>query len=181
MIDTTKQDFISLSEASRLYGFSHGYLKILIHRGKLPAFKKGRNWFVLKEVIDKYLGSYPKKDALLPPKSEFNSETDIFQKIASNFSSDIVKELKELRDIIKKASESKQESKIALNYFKNRLISNLFARIDNLEKALVLDAPESDEEVFVERDFYSQFIVIENRLSIIETTLKEQNKIINNG
>ena len=93
------KDLISLSEASRLYGFSHGYLKILIHRGKLEAFKNGRNWFTTKECLHTYFHLNNKKNTVskLEPVNQNQSvfkdfEIDVFQKIAASFSSDIVKE-----------------------------------------------------------------------------------------
>ncbi len=187
---------ISLNEASRLYGFSHGYLKILIHRGKLEAFKKGRNWFTTKECLDKYLNSHPKSEVRLrdPLKSDFNVdltskiknlEIDVFKKIASNFSSDIVKELKELRYAIK-VSESKLEPKTIMNYFKNSLVSGLLARIDTIEEALIIDTLLGKEtsqfaagkRIPANEISTNQFVLIEKRLSIIEAALKEQNEII---
>ena len=188
------KDFISLNEASQLYGFSHGYLKILIHRGKLYAVKKGRNWFTTKEYLDKYLNSHPKSEVRLrdPRKSDFgadlkNSRVDLFQKLASNFSSDIVKELKELRYTIN-ASKSELEWKTILNYFKNSLVSGLLARIDTIEEVLVIDALEHVKEISqcvegkgipLGEISTSWFTLIEKRLSIIETALKKQNEIIN--
>ncbi len=125
--------FISLSEASRLCGLSHGYLKILIHRGKLQAFKKGRNWFTTKECLSKYLDSHPKID--ITSKVTRVSEIDVFKKIASSFSSDIVKELQELREAIKPPAMTAEKLKViyvdpvkvnySWNYLKTYVVSGL--------------------------------------------------------
>src|SRR5258706_6917540 len=75
---------ITLAEAAELTPYSQEYVSLLARRGKLLAWKRGRNWFTTKEVVADYLArqakgaeeAYEKKamfslgakpEALLPP------------------------------------------------------------------------------------------------------------------
>lgn len=50
-------DLIPLSEASRQYGFKRGYLRLLAVRGRLKAFKIGRDWFTSTADVEDYIKS----------------------------------------------------------------------------------------------------------------------------
>jgi len=53
-------EYISLAEASKDCPYSQEYLSLLARRGKIEAVKLGRNWFIKKEAIKKYVQSKKK-------------------------------------------------------------------------------------------------------------------------
>lgn len=48
-------EVLSLKEASRLTPYSQEYLSLLARRGAIGAFKKGRNWYIMKRDLERYL------------------------------------------------------------------------------------------------------------------------------
>ena len=50
-------DFISLAEAAKGTPYSQEYLSLLARKGRIEALKLGRNWFIKKEAIDRYIKS----------------------------------------------------------------------------------------------------------------------------
>lgn len=50
-------EFISLEDASKGTPYSQEYLSLLARRGKIEAHKLGRNWFIKKEAIKRYMES----------------------------------------------------------------------------------------------------------------------------
>jgi hypothetical protein len=46
---------ISLSEASKIYGYHSDYLSSLIRKGEIKGKKVGGNWFTTKEAVNDYL------------------------------------------------------------------------------------------------------------------------------
>ncbi len=63
-------EFISLEQASKGTPYSQEYLSLLARKGKIEAHKIGRNWFIKKVALDKYIES--KKNRL---------DEDISQKV----------------------------------------------------------------------------------------------------
>ncbi|MBL7167889.1 Fic family protein [Candidatus Bathyarchaeota archaeon] len=51
---------LTLTEASRLVPYSQEYLSLLARRGALGAFKKGRNWVISREDLERYIQSVKK-------------------------------------------------------------------------------------------------------------------------
>ena len=51
---------MTLAEASRLVPYSQEYLSLLARRGALGAFKKGRNWVISREDLERYIQSVKK-------------------------------------------------------------------------------------------------------------------------
>lgn len=45
---------VGLAEAAELLGVDHSTLRAQVHRGRLRAFKVGRDWLVTDEEIDRY-------------------------------------------------------------------------------------------------------------------------------
>ena len=45
---------LGLAEAAELLGVDHSTLRAQVHRGRLRAFKVGRDWLVTDEEIDRY-------------------------------------------------------------------------------------------------------------------------------
>ena len=56
-----KSDFISLSEAAKLTGYTPEYLNSLSRKGKFQAKKIGRNWYTKNEWVEAFLKSSPKE------------------------------------------------------------------------------------------------------------------------
>jgi len=54
-------ELLSLAEASELVPYSQEYLSLLARKGALGAFKKGRNWYISRENLDKYVQSVQDK------------------------------------------------------------------------------------------------------------------------
>ena len=48
-------EVLSLREASRQTPYSQEYLSLLARRGAIGAFKKGRNWYITKRDLERYL------------------------------------------------------------------------------------------------------------------------------
>lgn len=61
-LDTFKRDseYISLAEAAEGSPYSQEYLSLLARKGRLESIKLGRNWFVKKEAIKRYIKSKKK-------------------------------------------------------------------------------------------------------------------------
>jgi excisionase family DNA binding protein len=51
------EDLLSLAEAAKLTPYSQEYISLLARKGKLRAWKKGRNWFTSKLAVEEYLNS----------------------------------------------------------------------------------------------------------------------------
>ncbi|MCK4820130.1 Fic family protein [bacterium] len=49
--------FITLAEAARGTRYSQEYLSLLARRGRIEALKLGRNWFIKKEALERYIKS----------------------------------------------------------------------------------------------------------------------------
>jgi len=63
---TTKKEaknkqFISLAEAAKGTPYSQEYLSLLARRGKIEAFKLGRNWLTTREAIERYIQNRKRK------------------------------------------------------------------------------------------------------------------------
>lgn len=50
-------ELLTLAEASELVPYSQDYLSLLARKGALGAFKKGRNWYISREDLEKYVQS----------------------------------------------------------------------------------------------------------------------------
>lgn len=58
-----KNRLISLSEAARMYGFSHDYLRELARKGRLRAQKVGRDWVTTPANVEAYIASRQRRGA----------------------------------------------------------------------------------------------------------------------
>lgn len=45
---------VGLAEAADLLGVDHSTLRAQVHRGRLHAFKVGRDWLVTEEEVERY-------------------------------------------------------------------------------------------------------------------------------
>jgi Fic family protein len=54
-------ELLSLAEASELSPYSHEYLSLLARKGIIGAFKKGRNWYITREDLNRYVKSIEAK------------------------------------------------------------------------------------------------------------------------
>lgn len=52
---------LSLAEASKRCHYSQEYLSLLARKGSISAFKNGRNWYITKEDLDRYVKSIEEK------------------------------------------------------------------------------------------------------------------------
>ena len=52
-----EKELLTLAEASELVAYSQEYLSLLSRKGALGAFKKGRNWYISREDLEKYVKS----------------------------------------------------------------------------------------------------------------------------
>jgi hypothetical protein len=61
------KELISLAQAAKISGLSHGHLRLLAKQGKFWAIKIGRDWLTTEESLQAYLatdrrtGPKPKK------------------------------------------------------------------------------------------------------------------------
>ena len=51
------ENLISLTEAMKLSGFSHGHLRLLVRQGSMWGIKIGRNWVTTPKAVQIYLSS----------------------------------------------------------------------------------------------------------------------------
>lgn len=54
-MDSTSENLISLTEASKLTPYSSDYLGLLVRKGKLEGCKKDGKWWTEKWAVEKYL------------------------------------------------------------------------------------------------------------------------------
>jgi excisionase family DNA binding protein len=50
----TPIDWITTGEAAELTGYTSAYFRQMIHRGRIHARKRGRDWFMNKEEVKAY-------------------------------------------------------------------------------------------------------------------------------
>ncbi len=60
-INKSKEKFIPLSELSKKTNFSAKYLNLLARKGKLEAYKEGRNWVSSEQALKRYLENRERK------------------------------------------------------------------------------------------------------------------------
>ena len=61
MTNEDKNRIITLAEASAIYGFSHDYLRKLIQRNRLVAYKLGNFWTTTPTHVESYITSRKKR------------------------------------------------------------------------------------------------------------------------
>lgn len=54
-------ELLSLAEANRISPYSQEYLSLLAWKGAIGAFKKGRNWYIAREDLGRYVKSIQAK------------------------------------------------------------------------------------------------------------------------
>ena len=68
-----KENYITLTEASKGTPYSQEYLSLLVRKGKLSGKKFGRNWYTTRAVVDRYVKT--QHDALFRQISKKNGDT----------------------------------------------------------------------------------------------------------
>jgi hypothetical protein len=61
--DADKHQFITLTEAAEKYGFSQGYLRQLVLKGRLEARKSGGVWLTTPANVEVYIASRRRRGA----------------------------------------------------------------------------------------------------------------------
>lgn len=56
-----RERYLTLAELAKQVPYSAKYLNLLVRQGKLEAHKEGRNWFISKEAINRYIKSRERK------------------------------------------------------------------------------------------------------------------------
>ncbi len=64
--NSQKNEYLSLSEASRLTGYHQDYLSSLCRQGKLQGVKIGRNWLVTQTGLKVFLNTSNKENFIKP-------------------------------------------------------------------------------------------------------------------
>ncbi|MFH1875070.1 MAG: Fic family protein [Pseudomonadota bacterium] len=54
-VSENRENFLPLSEISKLTVYSSKYLNLLVRQGKLEAHKEGRTWLTSKEAVERYV------------------------------------------------------------------------------------------------------------------------------
>ncbi len=75
-VDFSEKQYVSLSEASRYCDYSPEYLGVLIRRGRLKAERRGRQWVVALDDIQRYRALQPSPLALQTGDAQFVSLAD---------------------------------------------------------------------------------------------------------
>jgi len=68
---------MSLSEASELVSYSQEYPSLLARRGAIAAFKRGRNWYITRRELDRYVDSMEEKKSRKRAESTRDYESGI--------------------------------------------------------------------------------------------------------
>lgn len=62
------ETFLTTPEASERSGYSATYLSLLLRRGVLAGFRRGRDWFVYVDSLEQFLAT-PRKSGPKGPRS----------------------------------------------------------------------------------------------------------------
>ena len=46
--------YLDTQEVANILGYSRQHLRLLIRRGRIEAFRIGRNWLITEEAVEKY-------------------------------------------------------------------------------------------------------------------------------
>lgn len=49
-----RDDFMTVSEAAELLGYTLQHTRLLLRQGRLKGSKIGRDWMILREAVDEY-------------------------------------------------------------------------------------------------------------------------------
>lgn len=67
-------EVLSLAEASKYTPYSQEYLSLLARKGAIGAFKQGRNWYITREDLDRYMKSIKEKRRKAARSASFKRE-----------------------------------------------------------------------------------------------------------
>jgi hypothetical protein len=70
--ENSKNNYISLKEATRYCNYSQDYLKLRARQNKLKAVKIGRNWVTTREWVEEYLNKIPNPKSQITNKFQFS-------------------------------------------------------------------------------------------------------------
>lgn len=73
-IDTSR-DYLTTPEAAKRSGLTRTYLALLLRRGTLEGFRRGRDWFVYIDSLEAFLAS-PRKSGPRGPRKPPSDATD---------------------------------------------------------------------------------------------------------
>ncbi|MFH1112052.1 MAG: hypothetical protein V1712_03205, partial [Patescibacteria group bacterium] len=105
-------ELISLAEAAKLTPYSQEYISLLARKGRILAWKKGRNWFTTKQVIVDYIAKqaleaqyeYQKKTLYTPrdtkKREDSVSATEIARLLGENIDLKLESFRRELKPIL---------------------------------------------------------------------------------
>lgn len=60
-------EILTLAEAGKISPYTQGYLSLLARRGLIGAFKRGRNWVITREDLERYVKSVQAKKKKMSP------------------------------------------------------------------------------------------------------------------
>jgi len=72
-VDTTR-DHLTTPEAAKRSGLTKTYLALLLRRGTLEGFRRGRDWFVYTDSLETFLAK-PRKSGPRGPRIPLSTET----------------------------------------------------------------------------------------------------------
>ncbi|MBI5530484.1 MAG: helix-turn-helix domain-containing protein, partial [Candidatus Doudnabacteria bacterium] len=146
-----KEEFMSLSEASKSTGYHQDYLGFLCRTGKLKGFKIGRNWVTTKSNLDEFIKNY--KNGISEVMDETGNKIQVH--ILANKKTEAVKlEAPEaIQPVVAipvpavKDAEPLAQPSLKLNELKNEVFENIEQRIKNLSDNLnVLETKVVEKE-----------------------------------
>ena len=68
----TSRDYLTTPEAAERSGLTRVYLALLLRRGMLEGFRRGRDWFVYSDSLEQFLAT-PRKPGPRGPRKHLNT------------------------------------------------------------------------------------------------------------
>lgn len=71
----TNRESLTTPEAAEQSGLTRSYLGLLLRRGTLEGFRRGRDWFVYTDSLEGFLAT-PRKSGPKGPRKRTSEDTD---------------------------------------------------------------------------------------------------------
>lgn len=77
------REYLTTPEAAERSGLTRVYLALLLRRGVLEGFRRGRDWFVYSDSLEQFLAS-PRKPGPRGPRKQLNQSESREEDIPSH-------------------------------------------------------------------------------------------------
>jgi hypothetical protein len=73
-LSETTREYLTTPEAAERSGLTRVYLALLLRRGMLEGFRRGRDWFVYSDSLERFLAT-PRKPGPRGPRKHLNTHS----------------------------------------------------------------------------------------------------------